>query len=133
MTNQKAAVMRMMVHKISDDCSHPVYDELGQMRSSFSRRLIPLQRKTQRFRRSYVRAVITGYHRNCTILIITGTNINLIHPIPQGLGLKLFMEKRCIWTNYAYCYMYFTKKHVHRVPLFVILHCIMKIIPLLLF
>lgn len=60
----EAVAERRMVNKISatlENPSHPLYDELWQMGSSFSHRLIPPKSKKEPFRRSFVPTAIRQY------------------------------------------------------------------------
>jgi len=54
--------MRDKLKSILDNPSHPLHDELWQMRSTFRHRLIPPRCKTERFRRSFVPAAIRLYN-----------------------------------------------------------------------
>ncbi len=60
--------MKDKIKAILENPSHPLHDELWQMGSSFSHRIIPPRCKTERFRRSFVPAAIrlhnsSGDHR----------------------------------------------------------------------
>ena len=54
--------MRGKINAILCNPSHPLYDELWQLGSSFSHRLIPPRCKTERFRRSFIPAAIRLYN-----------------------------------------------------------------------
>ena len=59
---------RDKIKSILGNPSHPLYDELWQMGSTFSYRLIPPRCKMERFRRSFVPAAIKLYKHSTTTI-----------------------------------------------------------------